>query len=135
MNLKQWHIDWLAARDLPQALEIESESFGQFAWSEKDFRGALQCKNVIGIAARPHADATYICGFAIYALLPSRIEILNLAVGWQWRRNGFGAALLQRIKDRLSVTRRRKIKATARDSNIESHLFLASGIYGGRGYS
>lgn len=125
-DLHDWHLRWIVRNDMPQVVEIDVEAFGMFAHGEKGILDNLRERNCICMVAEPYRNATYICGFVIYSLLPSRVHLETLAVGWQWRRTGCGKAMLDKVKSKMSASRRRMVTALVRETNDESIGFLAS---------
>ena len=83
------HIRWMIRRDMPEVLDIESESF-EFPWSEDDFIRCLRQRNCIGMVAELDDQ---VVGFMIYELHKTRLHISEFrrrrpiataasAIGW-----------------------------------------------------
>lgn len=113
---------WLLRRDLPEILDIERHSF-EYVWDEDDFLCVLRKRNAIGFVAEVHGE---VAGFIIYELHDNQLRILNLAVHQGHRRQGVAAALVKRLKDKLSQQRRKRIVLETRESNLTSQKFFQS---------
>jgi [ribosomal protein S18]-alanine N-acetyltransferase len=114
------HIRWMIRRDMAEALEIENEGF-EFPWSEDDFIRCLRQRNCIGMVAE-HADR--VVGFMIYELHKTRLHLLNLAVGKDYRRRGAGEQMMAKLTAKLSSQRRTRIMLEVRETNLPAQLFF-----------
>jgi len=113
-------IRWLIRRDMPEVLRIEDESF-EYTWSEEYFLSCLRQRNCIGMVLE--CDHR-ILGFVIYELHKSLIHILNFAVSPEFRQQGIGRQMVQRMIDKLSQQRRREIILELRETNLSAQLFF-----------
>jgi ribosomal-protein-alanine N-acetyltransferase len=116
------HIRWMIRRDLLEALEIEQGSF-ECPWQESDFISVLRQRNAIGMVAE-HDDR--IVGFMLYELHKNIIHVLNFAVCPHVRRQGVGAAMVERLAGKLSSDRRTRITLEIRETNVAAQLFFGS---------
>src|SRR5262245_1030988 len=98
---------WIVRRDMPAILEIERASFA-FPWSEGEFLEALLERGCIGVAAKSRER---VVGFLIYNPLSAALEIVNLAVATELRRQGIGRQLVEFLKEKLSPEGRCEIVA------------------------
>lgn len=114
------HIRWMIRRDMPEALDIEAESF-EFPWLEEDFIRCLRQRNCIGMVAE-HDDR--VVGFMIYELNKTRLHILNFAVAPECRRSGVGSQMLAKLIGKLSAQRRSRIVLEVRETNLPAQLFF-----------
>ncbi len=114
------HIRWMIRRDMPEALDIEAESF-EFPWLEEDFIRCLRQRNCIGMVAE-HDDR--VVGFMIYELNKTRLHILNFAVAPECRRGGVGSQMLAKLIGKLSAQRRSRIVLEVRETNLPAQLFF-----------
>lgn len=105
---------------LKAVLAIERASF-EWPWEKREFVACLGSRNVIGFVATVD---TRVAGFMIYALWKHRIELLNLAVAPGDRRRGIGRAMVEQLKRKLSICRRRFLFATVDERNLEAQLFF-----------
>jgi [ribosomal protein S18]-alanine N-acetyltransferase len=115
-------VRWMIRRDLPQVMEIERASF-EHAWTEDDFLNALRQRNAIGMV---YESAGQIQAFVVYELLGTRIHILNIAVGPQFRRAGVGSRVVERLTRKLEQQRRKEIVLELRETNLGAQMFFAS---------
>lgn len=113
---------WMIRSDMPKVLDIENRSF-EFPWSENDFIRLLMGRNHIGMVA---CDGDQVIGFMIYAVCKGRIEVQHFAVDPDRRRRGVGTAMINKMKSKLSMTRRATIIFGCPDQLLDVHLFLQS---------
>ncbi len=116
----QVQIRWLIRRDMTDVLRIERESF-EFSWGEEDFLKCLRQRNCIGMVAEVDSQ---IVGFMIYELHKSKLSVLNFAVDPEWRRQGVGTEMAQKLVDKLSQQRRNEIILEVRETNLGAQLFF-----------
>src|SRR6058998_3577951 len=114
------HIRWMIRRDMPEVLQIETQSF-EFAWTEEDFLRCLRQRNCIGMVAE-HGEK--VVGFMIYELHKAKLHILNFAVHPGWRRAGVGAQMVAKLISKLSSHRRTRISLEVRETNLTAQLFF-----------
>ncbi len=107
-------------RDMPSVLDIEGKSF-EFPWSEEEFIRALRQRNCIGMVAELNE---IVVGFMIYELHKNRLHILNFAVHSDYRRNGVGRAMVEKLVGKLSQQRRSRILLEVRETNLQAQLFF-----------
>ncbi len=116
------HIRWLIRRDMPEVLQIESESF-EFPWQEEEFLRCLRQRNCIGMVAEA---CDRVVGFMVYELDKTRLHVLNFAVASDLRRQGVGAAMVAKLIGKLSIRRRTHITLEVRETNLAAQLFFRS---------
>src|SRR3954470_5635962 len=112
------HIRWMIRRDMPEVLQIETQSF-EFAWTEEDFLRCLRQRNCIGMVAE-HGEK--VVGFMIYELHKAKLHILNFAVHPNFRRTAIGGQMISKLIGKLSSHRRTKITLAVRESNLNAQL-------------
>jgi [ribosomal protein S18]-alanine N-acetyltransferase len=112
-------IRWMIRRDMPEVLKIENTSF-EFNWTEEDFLACLRQRNCIGMVAE---QDNQVVGFMIYELHKTRLHILNFAVAPAFRRQGVGAAMVEKLVTKLSQQRRQEIVLEVRETNLTAQLF------------
>lgn len=115
-------IRWLIRRDMPEVQEIENRSF-EYPWSDEDFLNCLRQRNMIGCVAETRRS---IYGFMVYELHQWHLRLVNMAVAPEVRRTGVGAAMIERLIDKLSQQRRREIVLDVRESNLHAQLFFSA---------
>lgn len=111
---------WLIRRDIPEVLRIEQENF-EFPWTKEEFVQCLRQKNCLGIVAEHEAE---IVGYMIYELHKSRLDLLNLAVEKSLHRHSIGTQLIDRLKDKLSQSKRTSLRVEVRETNLAAQCFL-----------
>ncbi len=114
------HIRWMIRRDMPEVLDVESQSF-EFPWLEEDFIRCLRQRNCIGMVAE-HDDR--VVGFMIYELHKTRIHVLNFAVAAGYHRRGVGSQMVAKLIAKLSTQRRNRIILEVRETNLAAQLFF-----------
>lgn len=114
------HIRWMIRRDMSSVLDIESHSF-EFPWSEDEFIRALRQRNCIGMVAELNE---VVVGFMVYELHKNRLHILNFAVNQDYRRNGVGRSMVEKLVSKLSYQRRSRILLEVRETNLPAQLFF-----------
>jgi ribosomal-protein-alanine N-acetyltransferase len=114
------HIRWMIRRDMQEVLDIENEGF-EFPWYEEDFIRCLRQRNCIGMVAE-HNDQ--VVGFMIYELEKSKLHLLNFAVSRQFRRQGIGSQMIDKLIGKLSHQRRTRIVLEIRETNLPAQLFF-----------
>jgi len=116
-------VRWMIRRDFAEVLDIEKSCFGEFAWSEDEFVRALRNRNAIGqVAICSKTDA--VVGYQVYELHKGKLEIINLAVDPAHFRQGVGRQLIAKLAGKLNPSRRNRISAIVRESNLGAQLFL-----------
>lgn len=115
------HVRWMIRRDLPECMNLERQSF-EFPWREDDFIRCLRQRNVIEMVAEL-PDET-IAGYMIYELHRTRLHLLNFCVGFAWRRQGAGRAMMEKLQLKLSQLRRTRIVLEVRETNMQGQLFF-----------
>jgi [ribosomal protein S18]-alanine N-acetyltransferase len=114
------HIRWMIRRDMPEVLDIETNSF-EFPWSEDDFVRCLRQRNCIGMVVE---QDDRVVGFMIYELHKTRLHVLNFAVAPDCRRRGVGAQMVSKLVGKLSLQRRVRVTLEVRETNLEAQLFF-----------
>ena len=114
------HIRWMIRRDMPEILGIEEASF-EFPWLEEDFFESLRQRNCIGMIGE-YSDK--VAGFMVYELCEDRINLLNLAVSPEYKRQGVGTQMLDKLKLKLSNQKRANIYLEVRETNLPAQLFF-----------
>jgi ribosomal-protein-alanine N-acetyltransferase len=141
-------ITWLnKTRYLDQIVSIENACFPD-PWSMKEWEKTLEDPNAKALVAlnrdpqRKNPEQEEVLGFSLYyehnreLILVDKntgreyayefpIEIWNLAVKPEFRRNKIGSVLLARTKNALSV-KRNPLLAIVRETNLLAQLFFRS---------
>lgn len=112
---------WLIRRDMPAVLEIENSCF-EHPWPEEEFIRVMRQRNTIGMVCESNDRVN---GFMIYELHSDHLYLLNFAVHPMHHHNGFGTALMDRLKEKVwNSGKRTHIKLTLRESNLPAQLFF-----------
>lgn len=115
------HLRWMIRSDLPEVVSIEAGSF-EFPWPEEDFIRCLRQRNCLGYVAE---FGGRVRGFMVYQIFKNRLHVLNFAVHPDYRRMLVGAALVGKLKSKLSTTRRR-LMLEVRETNLGAQMFFAA---------
>lgn len=107
-------------RDMDRVIEIEEKSF-QFAWTEEDFTKCLRQRNCIGMVVELEEQ---VVGYVVYALDKKMLEVMNLAVDPNYRRQSIGRQIITKLIGKLDGTRRNQIVVRTADFNLNSQLFF-----------
>lgn len=113
------HIRWMIRRDLPEVLQIEKASF-EDGWKEEDFLVALRQVNCIGNVAE---IGEKIVGFFLWEMQQGFLKITNFAIDPNYRRQGIGKAMIQKLFTKLQENRNR-ITMMVKESNLPAQLFF-----------
>lgn len=117
------HIRPMIRRDLPEVLDIEYDSFSD-PWDEDEFRESALGRNTIHMAAET-VDKV-IVGFMVYELHRRRLYLEKLAVHHNYRRQGVGAEMINKLRSKLAFDpdRRHMIELELHEENLEGQLFF-----------
>ena len=102
----QPHIRWMIKADMHQVLDIEQLCFSH-PWNDADFLKVMRTRNNIGMVAVNHHDR--VLGYMIYELHMRFIRLPNIAVHPLFYRHGIGSAMVEKLRGKLSVNRRRRL--------------------------
>jgi ribosomal-protein-alanine N-acetyltransferase len=116
------HIRWMIRRDMPEVLAIEHAGF-DFPWCEEGFLRVLRQRNCIGMVAEL---GERVVGFMIYELHKNKLNVLDFAVHPEFRRQGIGRQLVDKLISKLSAAQRTKIIIRVRETNLTGQLFFRS---------
>jgi len=116
------HTRWMIRRDMVEVLQIENLSF-KMPWSEEDFVKVLRQRRSVGRVVEIDEK---VAGYMIYNLNKNHFEILNFAVHPDYRRQGVAEKMINHLKDKLTIERRRSIFLKVADFNLDMQLFLRS---------
>lgn len=116
-------VRWLIRRDLERVLEIEQLSFPE-PFSEEEMLDQLRKRNCIGMVAKTPDEQ--VVGFMIYELHKDRLILMDIAVHPAHRGKGYGTALIDRLRSKLSLNRRKCIELVCSEYNDAAHEWLRS---------
>ena len=115
-------IRWMIRKDMGDVLSIERQSF-PYPWTEDEFITCLCQRNCIGMVAEVGEQ---VVGFMIYELHKTRLHILNFCVHPEWRRQGVGRVMVEKLVSKLSYQRRTRVMLEVRETNLAAQLFFRS---------
>ena len=107
------HFRQINPSDLEEIVTIERASFS-YPWSARFFLQELKVPCARSLLAVREGKAV---GYVIYWLLPSEVDIHNLAVHPTYRRQGVGRSLLQAVIDKARLHRSSRVTLEVRKSN------------------
>ena len=126
-------IHFLIRRHMPEVLEIENASFS-VPWTYDEMWEACwgeTAKNEPMHMALVYIVRDEVAGYAVYHLDDEKIEILNLAIREDFRRQGIASELISSIKIKLegSKVARTHMIADVSEQNLEAQpLFKKNGF-------
>lgn len=120
MSVHEVLLRCLTSRDYSEVMRIELESF-QYAWTEDDFRNVLHDPGVVGMVAGVNGK---IAGFMIYELLDDEYHLLNFAVSQNFRRQGVGTQMIEKLMARLTRNRP-TLRIEVREKNMAAQKFFS----------
>ncbi len=128
------NIRWMIRRDMPRIVAIEQQCF-EFPWDEETFIRCLRQRNVIGMVIEPDVkthkgrsnDINEPAGYMIYELHRNRLHLLNFATHPDYQRQGYGTALMDKLKSKLcpDANRRNRLTLEVRESNLVCSAVLS----------
>ena len=124
MGHNNLHVRWMIRGDMSKVLDIENRSF-EHPWCEEEFLSFLTQRNCIGMVAENN-DYREVMGFMFYELHKGELRIANFAVDPNYRRQGGGIIMLDKLKGKLYRQRREELTLDIRESNLEGQLFFKS---------
>lgn len=114
------HIRWMIRRDMPEVLRIEEIS-SDYPWCEEDFLRCLRQRNCIGMVTEKDEK---VAGFMIYELHKSKLYILDFAVHPNYRRQGVGRQMVEKLLGKLFDQRRTRLTVNVRETNLDAQFFF-----------
>ncbi len=124
------HFSQMNMSDLEEIMTIERASFS-YPWSAQFFLQELKVPCARSLLAVVGGKTI---GYIIYWLLPSEVDIHNLAVHPAYRRRGVGRSLLQAVIDEAKHHISSRVTLEVRKSNEEARRlyqslgFVAQGV-------
>jgi ribosomal-protein-alanine N-acetyltransferase len=103
----------ISVADIPEIMVIERSAY-TYPWSERFFRQELQVECARSFLAESRGR---IAGYILFWLLPSEIDIHNIAVQHDFRRRGLGRSLLQKVINEARQRAANRVTLEVRVSN------------------
>jgi len=118
------NIRWMTRADIFDAAIIEKHS-KENLWCEEDFLRICHHPKIIPYILEQPTRINSVVGFVICKLQFATLDILNLVIHEDYRRNRLGTKLIDYVKKQNKNTwKRDKIVFDVRESNLDGHLFL-----------
>jgi [ribosomal protein S18]-alanine N-acetyltransferase len=120
----------MTTADIENVIAIERASF-QFPWSTRFFLDELQVDCARSILAEVEGR---IVGYILFWLLPEEVDIHNIAVHPDFRRQGIGRLLLEQVvaaargQERLRVTLDVRLSNAQAQNLYRSFGFVTRGV-------
>jgi ribosomal-protein-alanine N-acetyltransferase len=102
--------------DLPEVLAIEALSFSN-PWSEATFRGEIQNTGISFPMIILHESDSRVAGYIIYWQIGDEVQINNVAVHPDFRRQGLGEAALKLVFKQVRERDAKHVMLEVRTSN------------------
>ena len=115
----------MTAREVPRVAELEKNCFSQ-PWSEKSVAGELDNPLALWLVAM---EGDRLAGYVGSQTVMDETDMMNLAVGSEFRRQGVGEALVNALTASLKELGSRCLTLEVRDSNE-----AARALYGKLGF-
>lgn len=112
----------MTAADIENVIAIERASF-QFPWSTRFFLDELQVDCARSILAEVEGR---IVGYVLFWFLPEEVDIHNIAVHPDFRRQGIGRLLLEQVIDSARRQERLRVTLDVRFSNAPAQNLYRS---------
>lgn len=109
--------------DLQQMIQIERASFDD-PWTAEEFIQHFNCKSVSSIVVcERQGEIDEVVGYLFYQCLKQHINIVSMAVSPIYQRKGKALAMLTKVMEKTSPTRR-KVIAVVRETNLPAQLLF-----------
>ena len=111
----------MTAREVPRVAELEKNCFSQ-PWSEKSVAGELENPLSLWLVAM---EGDRLAGYVGSQTVMDETDMMNLAVGSEFRRQGVGEALVNALVASLKELGSRCLTLEVRDSNGPARALYA----------
>jgi ribosomal-protein-alanine N-acetyltransferase len=108
--------------DLDEVMAIERTSF-RHPWSSRFFLEELQVACARSVLAEINGK---IIGYVLFWLLPEEVDIHNIAVHTEFRRQGIGHVLLRQVAEQARSRNSSRITLEVRVSNLPAQKLYQS---------
>jgi ribosomal-protein-alanine N-acetyltransferase len=108
--------------DLDEVMAIERTSF-RHPWSSRFFLEEMQVACARSVLAEVNGK---IVGYVLFWLLPEEVDIHNIAVHTEFRRQGIGHVLLQQVVEQARSRNSSRITLEVRVSNVPARKLYES---------
>ncbi len=111
----------LGVKQVDEIMAIESTAY-RTPWTAEEMTQILKAPDFFGTGAY---DGNRLVGYSIWAVAGTKIVLHNLAVVGDRRRQGIGALLFNRLKEKvLSTPNRTRIEVPVPELNLDAQLFF-----------
>lgn len=114
------NIRWMIRSDMPDVKRIESLT--PDPWTEDRIIHTLRDRDVIGMVIES-ADQR-IVGYMMYGLGKTYIRLIRIAVNAADRRRGYGRAMIEKVKGKLSRRKRWILTCDVPEDLVGCQLFM-----------
>lgn len=121
-SLNKLHPRWLLVRDIPAVAETEKVCFSN-PWTPKDFEKCLQRKHCNGLVIE---SGKKIVAYLIYEARRKNIQILNIAVRPDHRRQGLATSIVKKLVHFMMDNNYSSVVIGIRETNLNAQLFFRS---------
>ena len=119
-KIKEILFEDLSFKMYEEALQINIHSL-ECIWDSKNIFELLEKENVSGVVLKNEINDR-IMGFVVYESMLFSVEILNLVVHPDYRREGVGSLIIDFLKEDYSDSK--AIRYKLRESNLIGQIFL-----------
>jgi ribosomal-protein-alanine N-acetyltransferase len=110
-------------KDLPAVLAIERVSFPN-PWHESTFRGEIQNRSISFPLVIVQKEDNQVVGYIVFWQIGEEVQVNNIAIHPEFRRQGLGEALLRHALARVKQQGANFVTLEVRQSN-----FAAQALY------
>ena len=113
VNKNRYHVRWMVKNDLHDVMPWEDGL--SRPWSEVDYRTAMAKRNAVSMLAEQDA---VVRGIVVYELQKYFLDLRRIVVAPEHRLRGCGRSMIEMMVGKLSMNRRRRIRAIVSDDYI-----------------
>ena len=118
-------IRWLVHNDMDDVLMGDRRSHAEF-WTYQAWKDNLARRNCIGmVAVLREGNLQHIVGAMLYDLHKSHLELLRLFVAPDYRRRGFGSAMVGKLRSKLQRGKREAIAVNVSEYDVSAQVWLS----------
>ena len=114
------YVRWATQRDMPAVMEIENHSF-ENPWIIEQFQRHLRRPPGIMLVAE---KADRVVGYVLYEINQFGVDIVNIAVHQDYRRQGVATEMIMHLKRKLEPGRRTHILLDVHEAALDAQLFF-----------
>jgi ribosomal protein S18 acetylase RimI-like enzyme len=107
--------------DIARCAAINADARKTDRWGPGSFSWALQEVRIVPGVFRIDGIVE---GFSVYEIHTDHYFVLNMGIAPEYRRRGYGSALIAEMKKHACFANKRMVGCYIRESNLEAQLFL-----------